>query len=509
MASGLAGDGPRQMRRLWAAGPAGGLTDAQLLERFAARRDGAAEVAFEALVVRHGPMVFRVCRALLRDERDAEDAFQATFLVLARKAGRVGAGGPLGPWLHGVARRVSLKARSASARRARREGGAILADPPASGSTSPCPDLAPTVHEELGRLPEKYRRPVVLCHLEGLTHAEAARELGWPVGTVSVRLARARDLLRHRLARRGFAPDASASALVPALLAGATPPAETLIRLASAALPSRVGMATAGALAHAKGTHMIGINLAKWLAVPLLLGVGAVGALRPSPNDPAPNKPKAAPPAQAPAAPVADDPALLAQGANHLRQIGLALHKYQDARGAFPAAAITDAAGKPLLSWRVAILPFLGHEALYREFRLDEPWDSAHNKALLTRMPAVYASPVRHPIPGNQGDTHVLASVGPHAALDDRPVKLSEFTDGMGNTILATDTMHRSPWTKPEDRSSELYLLDLRPGISQPGGFNALFADGAVRFIKRSTSVPTLKALLSRDGGEAVDPDNL
>ncbi len=159
MAFGLSGDGPRQMRRLFASGTVGGLTDAELLDRFATRRDEAAEVAFEALVARHGPMVFRACRALLRDPRDAEDAFQATFLVLARKADRVGAGGPLGPWLHGVARRVALKARAASARRGSREGG-LVADPPADGNAGPCP-APPTTPSGIARLlPIYVERPI-------------------------------------------------------------------------------------------------------------------------------------------------------------------------------------------------------------------------------------------------------------------------------------------------------------------------------------------------------------
>ena len=156
MASGFPGDAIHQVNRLFLTGTVGALTDGQLLERFATRRGETAEAAFEGLVARHGPMVLRVCRGVLRDTHDVEDAFQATFLVLVRKAGSIGDRELLGPWLYGVAHRVALKARGVAARRRSREGG-IIDDLPADPTAGPWLDLRPVLHEEVNRLPEKYR----------------------------------------------------------------------------------------------------------------------------------------------------------------------------------------------------------------------------------------------------------------------------------------------------------------------------------------------------------------
>ena len=177
------------------------LPDDQLLERFVRLRD---ETAFEALLHRHGPLVFGVCRKLLYDAHDAEDAFQATFLVLARKAGSVAPRSLLGHWLYGVASRVAARVRQTALRRAREQSGADLSAVPGAAEKEDS-DLAPLLHEEVRRLPDKYRRPVVLCYLEGMTNEEAAHQLRWPVGTVKGRLSRARALLRARLTRRGLA----------------------------------------------------------------------------------------------------------------------------------------------------------------------------------------------------------------------------------------------------------------------------------------------------------------
>ena len=284
MASGHPGDAVRQINRLFRDGTAAGLTDGQLLERFTTRRAEAAEAAFEALVGRHGPMVLRVCRGVLRDPHDVEDAFQATFLVLVKKAHAIGERDLLAPWLYGVARRVALKARGVVARRNRREGG-IVDDPPADVAEGPWLDLRPMLHEELDRLPEKYRKPVVLCHLQGLTHAEAARELAWPVGTVSVRLARARKLLKERLGRRGLTVTASVGFAGLTLEGASAAVPESLIRsTARAALGASTGQilaagtisAGASQLAKRTLTTMLMTRL-KWLVIPLALGLGAAG----------------------------------------------------------------------------------------------------------------------------------------------------------------------------------------------------------------------------------------
>lgn len=185
--------------------------DGELLARFTVRGD---EAAFETLLARHGPLVLGVCRSLLRDPADAEDAFQATILVLVRKAGSIRLDDSLGPWIYGVATRVARRARATAARRAIRERAGMDAEPESPGRDLDRHDVAPILHEELARLPDRLRAPLVLCYLEGLTHELAAQRLGCPVGTVRSRLARGRDRLRDRLSRRGIALSGGISATV-------------------------------------------------------------------------------------------------------------------------------------------------------------------------------------------------------------------------------------------------------------------------------------------------------
>src|SRR6516225_8731364 len=171
-------------------------TDNELLKRFLADRD---ENAFEALVRRHGPMVLALCRRILRDPQDAEDAFQAAFLVLVRKAASIAKPELLGNWLYGVAYRTARAARAAAEKRRVQEAEAVPREQPAQ--ESPWQELQPYLDRELCRLPEKYRIPLVLCHLEEKSRQEAARTLGLPEGTLSSRLARGRALLAQRLTR--------------------------------------------------------------------------------------------------------------------------------------------------------------------------------------------------------------------------------------------------------------------------------------------------------------------
>jgi RNA polymerase sigma factor (sigma-70 family) len=205
-----------QVERLFRHGTAVGLSEGELLERFVAAGD---ERAFEALMARHGPMVLGVCRRLLRDPNDVNDAFQATFLVLVRKAGSLRRCDLLGNWLYGVARKVAKRAQILAARRlARTTRGPDLVDQRDAGhrlrnGDDPSmhdPESAPWLHEEVRRLPEKYRTVVLLCYFEGLTYEGAAARLGCPIGTIKGRLARARDLLRKRLLRRGVVVSAAA-----------------------------------------------------------------------------------------------------------------------------------------------------------------------------------------------------------------------------------------------------------------------------------------------------------
>ncbi|HJZ53694.1 MAG TPA: sigma-70 family RNA polymerase sigma factor, partial [Gemmataceae bacterium] len=175
-------------------------TDSELLDGFLTSHS---EPAFESLVRRHGPMVLAVCRRVLRHREDAEDAFQATFLILARRAADVWPRDAVGSWLYGVAHRVALKARTVRARRLTREQP-LDENPPATSTELPPPDLAEVIDRAVRKLPEVYRVAVVACDLEGLTRKAAAEQLGWKEGTLSGRLARARQLLASRLRKAGL-----------------------------------------------------------------------------------------------------------------------------------------------------------------------------------------------------------------------------------------------------------------------------------------------------------------
>jgi RNA polymerase sigma factor (sigma-70 family) len=195
----------QHIETLFDAGTIGERTDRQLLQLFADRDRTAAELAFRVLVKRHGPVIFRACQAILRDTHATEDAFQVTFLVLARKAAGLWVHGSLEPWLLSVARRVACCARADVSRRRSHERSAAAIRAPSTEDQT-WEDRNAILHEELNRLPEKYRTAVSLCDLGGLTQEQAARYLGWPCGTVRSRLARGRERLRARLTRRGMAP---------------------------------------------------------------------------------------------------------------------------------------------------------------------------------------------------------------------------------------------------------------------------------------------------------------
>jgi RNA polymerase sigma factor (sigma-70 family) len=236
--------GPRRLPRLppGPVGPPAGAPDADLLARFALDRD---EAAFELLLRRHGPMVLGVCRRVLADPNDADDAFQAVFLVLARKAGSIARAEVVAAWLHRVARRAALRVRAARLKQTGRTAPGVEVVPAPPERDSHLGELWRVLDEEVGLLPARHRTAFVLCCLEGKTGEEAARLLGCPPGTVSSRLTRARERLRDRLARRGFAPAVVAAALTGDALA-AVLPARLVDAALTAALPFAAGPLTAG-----------------------------------------------------------------------------------------------------------------------------------------------------------------------------------------------------------------------------------------------------------------------
>ncbi|MGP0064766.1 MAG: RNA polymerase sigma factor [Isosphaeraceae bacterium] len=190
------------------------MPDEDLLAQYLTGTSQVAQESFRAIIERHGPMVLGVCRYVLNQDQDAEDAFQATFLVLARKATSIRNRRVLAGWLHEIAYRIAIKSRASTVRRRNleREGMAMAApasEPDDQGDHAAWNELRPVLHEEINRLPDKYRIPVILSYLEGKTNEEVAEQLRWPLGTVKGRLSRARDLLRSRLTRRGLALSAA------------------------------------------------------------------------------------------------------------------------------------------------------------------------------------------------------------------------------------------------------------------------------------------------------------
>jgi RNA polymerase sigma factor (sigma-70 family) len=684
-----------------ALGPdADGPSDAELLGRFVADRD---QAAFELIVWRHAGTVLRVGRGVLRDRHAAEDVAQAAFLVLARKAGSIGRRQAVAAWLYRVAYRIAVRA-------ARRRPAASTADLdrlPASQTDAPDTEAVRLLHDELAKLPEKYRAPLLLCFFDGLSHADAARRLGWPVGTVAGRVARAKEWLHRRLSRRGVAiPAVAAVAAEPAFVAATAQAAvafaagsvvvpevsATVLELAKGAIRAMTvtkfqwaagvlaacGALTAGgvwATAQGPGAAPSGQPPAapaptppeappvtpldkldqrdggKIVTIELLVRdirrgksqtrkpddpgpddlilsgvqslengdvvqVALTGAARPDwgqwkPEDsyakylrrkvratgklsaalytgfPAfmvyevtvddPKKvvvdppPAAAAPAPPPAAAAAPAPADEPKPAdptdrkatatdrvrslNNLKQILIAIHNYHDTFGHFPTD-IRDKNGKPLLSWRVAILPFIEQDALYRAFKLDEPWDSEHNKKLLAQMPVPYRAPFQPRTatetyyqgfagpgtlfdpaarpgaagggpggapggagvgaPGGGGAAGIGAPSPPPAAEGGVPVpqviqggiRLAHIADGTSNTLAVVEAGPPVPWTKPADIPYD----PKKPLPKLDGPFanvlHAAAADGAAYPLKRTIDGQVLRNLIEMNDGNVVTPLN-
>jgi RNA polymerase sigma factor (sigma-70 family) len=643
----------RRLQRAAAREQGSGLSDAELLARFARSRD---EASFELLVWRHGGMVLGTCRRLLDDSHAAEDAFQATFLALARQAESIGRGEALVGWLYRVACRIALRARAGATRRARCESQANappVEDPRADAESN---ELCSALHEELSRLPEKQRAAVILCYLEGQSTEEAARRLNCPRGTILSRLAHARERLRGRLARRGLeVTGAMLLATLSRQTLSAAPSAALIDPTVRAALsvaageavpaglvPARVAALTEGAV---RAMSLLRMRIP--LAVLLILGLAGAAAvlLAParaaqqaggqrtaqSPVAPAGTKPTGKPrtdqqriqgtwevvswvnegkkrpqrslrlvftaqyvlgkqdgrftneiltyeldPTQKPKALDLDQanrpgeaatPAVYAlegdtlticlplrgagrptevaskpgsrtetfvlkratkpeqmddagaralleqtlarrQSARNLRQIGEALHKYHAEHKHFPPAAIYSKDGKPLLSWRVALLPQLGEENLYRQFKLDESWDSEHNKKLLAQMPQVYA-PVAGVTTKEEHATFYRVFTGASTVFEGQEgVKQEAITDGLSATILAVEAAQAVPWTRPQELPYDGNPLPKLGGLF-PDGFHILVADGAVRFVRRRFHEETFRRAITRDDGKSITLDAL
>lgn len=642
----------RQIRKL-AVGCSSEHSDLDLVSRFLAERD---ESAFATIVQRHGGMVLGLCRNVLCHTQDAEDVFQATFLVLACKAHTIRKQQSLSSWLHGVAYRLALKARGQTIRRRIQETSAVAPGEPPRLDDLTLSELNVILHEELHRLPEHYRAPLVLCYWEGKTRDEAADQLGVTGDAFKKYLERARKLLGSRLVQRGLAPSA---ALVATLLAAdgvrAAVPQVLIQSTAQAATAFAVGSGAAGAstaaVALAQGA-ILTMTITKWataiLALILITGFGAAvsfGAYQVLYGQPAAVgvEPQQATPVQAKAGKLTDkerivgvwrfvdgrvngegipdelktlarltftkdnktimtmieeakegsynlpgageidlvfskndkdaafgifkfdgddrlticagkgdgkrpteyraekneermlivlqrarpgeekvkvddkqkraidkakEAAARAVSANNLKQIAIAFHNYHDANGTFPAHAIYDKDGKkPLLSWRVAILPYIEQDALYKKFKLDEPWDSEHNKKLLDVVPSIYLPPAKQK--GTQ--TFYQVFTGPNTVFNgNKKLKVTDITDGTSNTLMAVEAKNSVPWTKPDDVTLPKDK-DKLPAVGGlfTSGFNALFCDGSVRFMSHKVAPEIFRPFVTPAGGEVIDFDKL
>jgi RNA polymerase sigma factor (sigma-70 family) len=321
MAAGEANSLLRHLRRLAGTAEAQGASDRALIESFVSDRDDA---AFATLFRRHGPMVLSLCRRVLRNEEEADDAFQATFLVLARKAHSLRSRDTVSSWLYGVAYRTALKARCSAARRRAREAAAparVAADPLTELTVAEAQGI---VDRELASLPEKYRAPLLLCCLQGLARDEAARQLGWTLGLLKSRLEQARELLRDRLSRRGLALPAALlsvgtlgttlQAAVPAALAEATVKAAARVAAGAAATPLVSSQVISLAEGVVRAMLWTKVKVALALALTLAaVGVGISGVMQlragASPDAPAPGAFRVLAPAPEPAPPAVPGPA--------------------------------------------------------------------------------------------------------------------------------------------------------------------------------------------------------
>jgi RNA polymerase sigma-70 factor (ECF subfamily) len=279
MHSGSSREVLKQLQTLYRYGVVGHQSDEQLLDRFVARRDETGEEAFAALVERHGPMVLGVCRRVLGDVHEAEDAFQATFLVLARKANSVIRREKVASWLYGVAYRTATESRYRAVRRRSREARVSKRPRVEPADPESLAELRAILDQELARLPVRSRGPVVLCELEGLSRQEAAQRLGIPEGTLSSRLARAKAELRDRLRRRGFALSAIALAMLARETSATTVPAVLIESTIGAAMCVAAGSSAAGIVPASVVSLTDGVLkamlLAKLKTIVLALGMTA------------------------------------------------------------------------------------------------------------------------------------------------------------------------------------------------------------------------------------------
>jgi RNA polymerase sigma factor (sigma-70 family) len=508
-------------------------------------------------------MVLRTCQAIIHDFHVAEDAAQATFLALARRADSVGHRGTVAGWLYRVARRISLRVagRHRPVCVASVQDLNLISTRIHASDSVASQELWRLLHDELDRLPDKLRVPLLLCFFEGLTQAEAARRLGWPIGTIATCVARGRERLHHRLIRRGItAPAAGIAAFVAVDSATAVSPS-----FAGATARAGVEFAIGGALPEvsnqvvslAKGAiRAMTIQKMQWAASVLItcaavtLGTGlAIGQRTGAGNPAATRNETDAPQNSQPGAKPADATADRQAGArqrrrslNNLKQIMLAILNYEAANGYLPAD-VCDKDGKPLLSWRVLVLPYLEQMQLYNQFKLDEAWDSEHNIKLLAMMPDIYrvgfepkdsshtyyqvfagpGTPL-HPVKENRPNANAGSGGGAPAVTgagggaparpglglgtappgpDDgrRRIRFADIVDGASNTLGVVEAGPPVPWSKPADIPFD--PKKPLPKLAGPFGNVLLvaFMDGSAHAFRRNIEDKTLRLLIHMNSG--------
>ena len=475
-----------------------GVPDAVLLRRFGEHYD---EAAFELLVRRYADVVWTVCRHTASDHHAAEDAFQATFLSLAKKAMSVREN--LAGWLHRVGYHAALKSRQT------RRGNPLVEKPPSRVAESFCPDTSQLIHAELASLPDRYRLPLLLCDLEGLTHTEAAKQLGWPVGSVSGRLVRGREQLKAKLLRRGIASAAITVTTLPLQAAS------TLIRITTAITTGGAISPTVAALSHGvlSAMQIAKLKLTATIAAGVigLAGMVTVVGVSASPrSDDTPVRKEA--PAVAKKAEQPEEKPLIADSKQRaksiaqLKRILLAFHHYHDTYGYLPADVV-DKDGKPLLSWRVVILPFMEQANLFNKFKLDEPWDSENNKEFSQITVKLFTNG-HEPRNTKYPMTYFQRPTGKDTAHEPgQKIKFLDITDGMSNTIGIVETNKAIEWAKPDDLTFDFKKPnELRGPFANT--FHTAFCDGSALCFAGGIPAKVAVKFVSRAGGEVIPEED-
>jgi RNA polymerase sigma factor (sigma-70 family) len=493
--------------------------DSELLRRFVATRD---DTAFELLLRRHADLVWKVCRAVLRDDlHAAEDAFQASFIALAQQARAISQRELLAAWLFRVARHAALRTRKRSLSRSLEP---LPIDVPAPASfpdiSAEVAEQAAMVAEEVDRLPPRYRDPVILCFYQGYTHVQAALRLGWAVGTVASRVARAKDWLRNRLTNRGVVLSIPLGAALTVPVEGAMNPALiracVLATIDTTAVPVHILSISKEVLSAMRPVQP------KWVFAAVLLAGGLatgailnVGVAKPSPTaEPAePAKVEVVDPVSAPnGAAQPKQPTVAraidrAESQRYLALLAQAIRHYQTDHGHLPTD-IVDKNGKALLSWRVVILPFINQSNVYKIFKLDEPWDSDANKRggqvlIKTFLAAIKDPPVN---PDGYGLTLVKRFTGPNTLH--RPGESVDLNtapwDRQGMTLLLAEVGDPIPWTKPDDpvitpAAKDKPFTPKNPPLwagPYSNVVNVAFLDGHALSLKPDLSAETVASLI-------------